>query len=337
MNRATKYFVGPLVVFLLVTGTTGAIHERWARSRAIAEFPPPGQMVEVDGHKLHLDCRGEGTPTVVLEAGMDPYGSIGWSRVHDALAAETRVCAYDRAGIAWSDPLPSPRDGRKIVEELHQLVEAAGIDRPFILAGHSMGGAYALVYANRYPDDLAGLALIESSHPDQFERLPAMGQIPPKIVMQVMPFLRSVGLMRWLMRSELRVKSLSDSDRLALQAVSASSMSTVAQEFQHIRESLDMARQVSTLGGMPLLVMSVGNAPDASRVPGFSQQQVDKAFAGWTELQMELSSLSADSRHIPVQQGTHYLQFSQPQAVIDAVSHFTTHCRSIITTRLRSN
>ena len=134
-------FLG-LIVYLL-------IRESVTRARYRAEFPPPGQMVDLGGHQIHLNCVGSGTPTVVFEADLDQYGSLSWTPVQAEIGKVTRACSYDRAGIMWSEPGPRPRDGETIAGELGAALDAAGERGPYVLVGHAFGGAYVRIFAGR--------------------------------------------------------------------------------------------------------------------------------------------------------------------------------------------
>src|SRR5215210_6539689 len=131
-------------------------------------------MVGVGGYRLHINCVGQGNPTVVLDAGSGGM-SAHWVRVQREVSGTTRVCAYDRAGMGWSEMGPDPRDAKQITSELHTLLKGAGIEGPYVLVGHSFGGMYMQTYAARYPDEVAGVVLVDSStDPDQFSHQPVM-------------------------------------------------------------------------------------------------------------------------------------------------------------------
>ena len=124
----------------------------------------PGQLVDVGGHRLHLNCTGTGSPTVVLEPGAGMSSStMGW--IAPAVARDTRVCVYDRAGRGWSDPADTTQDATQIATDLHTLLQRANVPGPYVLAGHSFGGLYALTYAAQYPGEVAGMVLIDSTAP----------------------------------------------------------------------------------------------------------------------------------------------------------------------------
>lgn len=328
-KKAFKWVVCGLVGLAFVLMISGWVYERWARAKALREHPAPGRLVAVDGAQLHLDCRGTGSPTVVLESGMDPFGSISWSLQHDKLAAVTRTCAYDRAGIAWSQIGPNPRTGGQIASELRALLRGGGESGPFVVVGHSMGGLYARIFTGAYRDEVAGLVLIESSHPEQFERMTISGGFrpPPRLLIRAATLLRGLGVMRFVMPGELDLKSIPESRSRALKAVSASSIATVLSEFGEIRTSFEQASQVDSLGAMPLLVVAIGEAPDAARIPGIDQAQANAGHAQWVELQSELAELSSVGELIEVPDPMHYLQFSQPDAVVDAIASMVERVR----------
>jgi pimeloyl-ACP methyl ester carboxylesterase len=135
--------------------------------------PVPGDFYAVNGLRMHIDCRGVGSPVVVMEAAASaPWSS--WRKVHPQLSQTTRVCSYDRAGHGWSEPRYGSRDAETIVRELHSLLDKAGVKRPFIMAGHSAGGLYVREYGREFPTELVGVVLVDSSSPQQLEEEPGL-------------------------------------------------------------------------------------------------------------------------------------------------------------------
>src|ERR1041384_6036419 len=128
-------------------------------------YAPPGKLVDIDGYRLHLNCTGKNGPTVVLIAGAGDF-SFDWGLVQPNVSRFARVCSYDRAGLAWSDPGPTPRTMLQDAYELHELLRAAGVKAPYVLVGHSIGGLIARVYAAQYPHDVAGMVLVDPTHED---------------------------------------------------------------------------------------------------------------------------------------------------------------------------
>src|SRR5437773_7780752 len=146
MWRWTKRVLPGLCGLIVVAASTGAAYQSIATRNDLAANPPPGRLVDVGGHKLHLWCTGTGEPTVILENGLGGSG-LGWSFVQPEVARFTRVCSYDRGGMGYSDPGPSPRTARRIVHELAQLLDRAGISGPLVLVGASTGGLFLRVFA----------------------------------------------------------------------------------------------------------------------------------------------------------------------------------------------
>jgi pimeloyl-ACP methyl ester carboxylesterase len=144
---------------------------------AMAAFPPPGRLVAVDGQNRHLFCTGTGTPTVILEEGAGG-ASLNWVWIQPTVAATTRVCSYDRPGYGWSDPSDTPRDAETVGRELDALLKSAGEKGPFIVVGHSLGGAYARMFAAQQRDNVVGLVLVDATSPSAIATLDEVG-LPP--------------------------------------------------------------------------------------------------------------------------------------------------------------
>jgi pimeloyl-ACP methyl ester carboxylesterase len=124
-------------------------------------YAPRGQLYNVNGHQMHLVCKGEGSPAVILQAG-GVAESLWWYRVQNQLAEHARVCAFDRPGQGWSEPVSGPREALTIDGELHALLEQAGVPAPYIMAGHSYGAILTRIYAAQYPQEVIGIVLVDS-------------------------------------------------------------------------------------------------------------------------------------------------------------------------------
>jgi pimeloyl-ACP methyl ester carboxylesterase len=144
----------------------GLVYEAAAEASDARINLPPGQLVDVGGHRLHINCTGAGSPTVVIEAGLGDW-STGWGFVQPEVAKTTRVCTYDRAGLGWSEPGPLPRDAAQFARELHSLLQNANIPGPYVMVGHSLGGLPVQVFAHDHPSEVAGVVLVDSMYPGQ--------------------------------------------------------------------------------------------------------------------------------------------------------------------------
>src|SRR5437588_5210224 len=153
----------------------GLSYQALASAVDASHYPPPGKLVDIGGYRLHINCTGTGSPTVILDAGLGET-SLDWSKVQPAVARFTRVCSYDRAGYGWSDTGPGPRTSQQIVQELHLLLMHAQISGPYLLVGHSLGGLNMRLYAYRYPAEVAGMVLLDSTNEHQFA---PFGTYPP--------------------------------------------------------------------------------------------------------------------------------------------------------------
>src|ERR671938_286918 len=144
---------------LVVLGLIGASYEAIAAAGDARRYPAPGQLVDVGGFRLHIQCVGTGSPTVVLDAGLSG-SSLDWSLIQPELGRTTRVCAYDRAGMGWSDAGPQPRTPRQIADELHTLLTKAGIAGPYVLVGHSLAGQNVRLSAMKPTEEVAGPVMV---------------------------------------------------------------------------------------------------------------------------------------------------------------------------------
>ncbi|HEM46826.1 MAG TPA: alpha/beta hydrolase, partial [Alphaproteobacteria bacterium] len=171
VKRWLKKIAIALVVVLVGGTAVGYVLQERRDARILADNPPPGRFVDVGGHELHYRLFGEGPVTFVLEAGGGEYGAT-WEEIEEELARLGGVFVYDRAGLGWSEEGPHPRTIERIVEELHAALDGADVPPPYVLVGHSLGGAVATFYAMKHPERVAGLLLVDPSHQDQVREMP---------------------------------------------------------------------------------------------------------------------------------------------------------------------
>jgi pimeloyl-ACP methyl ester carboxylesterase len=273
-------------------------------------------MFDVKGHNIHINCTGDGTPTVILESGLGG-GSLDWSLVQPEVAKFGRVCSYDRAGIVWSSAGGGRRDAVQITDELHELLGAARIPPPYVLVGHSIGGVYVQLFAARYPDEVAGVVLVDSSHPDQLATVPGIPSFVPYLSMAAAP----VGVARILNQVLDDAPNLS-AEKKAERAGLYSHTHTVfaiANEMAAVPDSLaELRGSPMQLGSKPLIVLSRGLNDGAS----------PETEAAWRKLQIELVKCSTNGKHVIAQKSGHYVQFSEPDLVIDAIKQILNKARN---------
>jgi pimeloyl-ACP methyl ester carboxylesterase len=314
--RISRIVVLGVVILALVTLGAGAV----AKSTLAKKNPAPGQLVDVGGYKLHINCTGEGSPTVILEAGWGDY-STTWAYVQPEVAKNTRVCSYDRAGHGWSDPSPHPRTASWRVDELHTLLVNANVQGPYVLVGHSLGGILVRVYAHTYPEEVVGMVLVDSMHEEQYERLPEVKPSPSDWAKQfrMLGRLSSTGFMA-LAPQAIPNQEFPDDVFAQYKVIWATTgfFNAAATEMSAMLESTAEVRalQITSFGDLPLSAISQGvYTPNPSLSDAENQQYWDE----WQAMQSELSALSSNSIHTVAEQSGHHIQFDQPDLVINAI------------------
>ena len=266
---------------LLVLALAGVVIQLIATESDRRAYPPPGQLLNVNGHQMHIVCAGEGSPTVILEAGGGHFSST-WAWVQPEVAKSTRVCAYDRAGYGWSEPGPEPRDAQRVADELHTLLGLAGVTPPYVLAGHSVGGIYGRVYNARYPGEVAGLVLVDATHPDNWARQgESIGTV--QTMAGVSAVLARLGLMRLFAASQPLSLPAPHGAELSADIASSEYWDTQRADTAAMHASLDQGRAAGALGDMPLEVVMAVDYPEG---PGRDTELA---------LQRELAALSSRS------------------------------------------
>jgi len=286
-----KVVIAILGLFALLA-VAGASYQAIANRVDAGRYPEPGRLVDIGGFRLNLNCSGKGSPTVILEAGLGDFMGE-WSRVQPEIAKFTRVCSYDRAGYGGSDPGPMPRTSSRIVEELHRLLQSAGEPRPYLLVGSSFGGYNVRVFNGKYPNEVAGLLLVDATQEDQYSLLPKAWQTISKEMLErwrSQAGWSSLYIDFGVARMLLRLRGLRPS-RLVLQS---KYLKARASELEQIQVSAAQARAAGTLGDKPLLVLTAGKITDPSLRGGLSASDFDRFENTWVnDLQMRLMRLSS--------------------------------------------
>lgn len=280
----------------------------------------PGRMVDVGGYKMHIDCSGEGGPVVILESGLgDTY--LSWRKVQPQIEKFVRVCSYDRAGLGYSDASSQPRTSKVIAEELHRLLQAAKVPPPYVLVGHSMGGFDVRLFASLYRNDVAGMVLVDSSHPDQENRL------PPELRNLEGSSLREGEFLEYSMPIGVpRLLDLCD-DAPVIRAVECNfhtARENVA-EMKAFRESAAQTAATGALGDLPLAVLSHDPERPSTELPPDLAKPTNEA---WEKMQEELAHLSTRGTQVIAKNSAHYIQIDRPELVIEAVRKVVDEARA---------
>lgn len=328
--RGLKWLLGTLVVL----ATMGALYQIAGMVLDRKQHPPPGQMIDVGGHRLHLYCIGTGSPTVVLEAAA-PGWSLYWSLVQPEVAKVTRVCAYDRAGLGWSERGPLPRTGQRMARELHRLLDRAGISGPYVMVGHSLGGLIVRLYRHEYPKDVVGMVLVDAGqelelHRPEFRTFVNSG----KAMFPLIRAMTILGIPRlslsfeqlppFLVKQEEKVP---ETIRPMLRAgwLRTSYATTLTDEANALSDTLYQVQHSGSLDDLPLVVLTATGPVWWPDMP--AEVNPAKFRKMWMELQHDLTTLSSNSRQVLADHSSHFIQFDQPELVIDAIRQVITVTR----------
>jgi pimeloyl-ACP methyl ester carboxylesterase len=320
VHRVACIGLGVLLV-LVALSAIGAVYQTVATQRDVRTYPPPGQLVDIGGYRLHIYCTGPeiGGPTLILNHGGGAFGAWDWSAIQPQLARFARVCSYDRAGYGWSDASPLPRTVDYETDELHTLLERAGIAGPYVLVAHSLGGYTARMYATRYPDKVAGMVLVDSVTEGQWT-IPDIRKFNGQFGI-VTAFCRAtapIGLWRLLGETGLfpyPVLAYASPDqraRLQAQTYRPAYCSMIEQEtgLWNLEASAALVQATRRpLGELPLLILTAGS--------GYASEEWRQ---GWLAEQADLRSLSTRSEQRIVDDATHFnFAFDHSASVVDAV------------------
>jgi pimeloyl-ACP methyl ester carboxylesterase len=310
-----------VTVVVAITAAVGATYQLIGTDRDRRLFPMPGELVDIGGYRLHIYCIGQGSPTVILDSGLgDSY--ISWEKVQPLIAQFTRVCSFDRAGLGYSDTSPRPRTSEDMSEELHELLQRAGIPAPYVLVGHSMAGYNVRIYQKLYPSEVAGIVLVDASHPDQEKRF------PPALADMDKSWVREEEFLEFTMPFGLPRLLGFCGDKAEVRAVDCN--------FHGVREgvrvlktfpiSAAQAAKTGSLGDLPLAVLS--HDPAAPQ-PDLPEDLVKPINVAWEQMQDELAHLSTRGTHEIAKNSGHYIQLDRPEVVTEAVHRVFTQASAL--------
>jgi pimeloyl-ACP methyl ester carboxylesterase len=347
MRKWVRRIAYVFLTLLLLALLGGFTYEQVGRARDASQLPPRiGQAVDIGGRTLNLYCSGQGTPTVILETGGNSPG-YDWLLLQPKMAVFTRACWYDRAGVGWSDPPSSPRTSASIVSDLHQALHRAGVLPPYVMAGGSVGGEYVHIYTARYPSDVAGLVLIDSSVPDMHEPDFALSPInrmsgsTRHLICMALPAMARFGIIRFVASQERRPPSpdLTPGQASVLAQLEAQPKAFRADAEQACAATDEgrivpregggnpdintAAKNAGSLGDRPLVVLTAGRywAPD-----GFEKEAAEYHELQVRQLQVSLVRLSTRGRQVIVDADHGMTQ--SPDSIVTAVRQVVDEVRA---------
>ncbi|HWW14688.1 MAG TPA: alpha/beta hydrolase [Candidatus Dormibacteraeota bacterium] len=316
-HRRLRRILIALTLVTILPAAAGALYQSLSEGRDRRAHPMPGQLIDVGGYRMHINCMGQGTPTVILDSGLgDSY--LSWSKVQSQIAQFTRVCSYDRAGLGYSDSSPRSRTSKDFAEELHTLLHKASVPSPYVLVGHSLGGFDVRLYASLYRNEVAGMVLVDSSHPEQQKRLPAaLTDLDTRTVreQESLEFTIPFGIPRLL-------GFCGDDAEVRAAECNFHSVREGVAELKAVSESAQQTAAAGTLGDLPLIVLS--SDPDKPQ-PDLPADLVKPTNDAWEKMQEELPHLSTRGTQVIAKNSGHYIQLDRPDLVVEAVRQVVDH------------
>src|SRR6266704_3479196 len=312
----------------------GAVYQALGTRRDRKRFPPPGRLVDLDHHRLHLLESGRGSPTIVLEAGLMST-VLSWSNLQRELTESYRVVSYDRAGLGWSDLGPMPRTSDRIVDELHRLLQQAAIPPPYVLVGHSFGGLTMPLFAARFPEEVAGMVLVDPVAPSEWSppsehdrKLTRIGAkvcrraalLSPLGILRFVAFLLTTRaaqmaghLVRLISRGAPEESGSVSSPWFAALPANERAMAsvfwvqekfalTIASQLENLPVSAAQVGELDSPCDKPVVILSARTAPEHRR-------KEHAAMAGRAPL----------GRHVIAEKSNHWIMQDEPELVVRAI------------------
>ena len=286
--------------------------------------PVPGDFYAVDGHQMHMDCTGTGSPAIVLESAASASFML-WRHVQPQLSTVTRVCSYDRAGHGWSEPREGPRDAEAIVRELHSLLNAAGVKRPFVYVAHSAGGLYAREHSREFQSELAAVGLLDASSPNQIDELPGwrasyqqdVRDQPRELFWEKVKVWSGWDRLTGRCRVSVSRKDQPFTGQYDAMECRPGFVGTDESELQDFERSSKQAGRLASFGKIPLLIIS----QDTDLQKAIAEKPI------WAREQESSKALSPFSWRVIARASGHMVPLDRPDLVITEVTRLIVHLR----------
>ena len=308
----------------------GALYQAVETARDKRRYPPPGGRVRVGEHFLHLISEGEGRPTVVLDAGLG-QGSLVWGAVQPEVAKFARVVAYDRAGYAWSDPGPAPRSAGVLAGELRELLGNAGLPGPYVLVAHSMSGLTARRFAASYPEETAGMVLLDTVHESLWSREPLLFDryfgalarrfryLAPVVRLGLLRLAARLGFAEVILPGFVTEQPANVRSALLTGYLSGKNFAAAVREAEALKPGVGQARDVPAGDvdrDLPLVVLSHSSP---SMFSGLAAEEAQTAERAWQSAQATLAASSARGRLAVAEGSGHDVHIERPDLVVEAI------------------
>lgn len=308
----TKRLAAGAVALVILAAGLGAGYQEVATRIDAERFPPPGEMVDVGGYRLHIYCKGEGAPPVVFDTGRGDMGLV-WAPVQDEIAKGTRACIFDRAGYGWSDYGATPRTSELLAREIAALIEGAELAQPVILVSHSISGLQHRMFGTLFPEKLAGMVFVDVSHHSQWQRF----GLPTNFSEQAAKFRECAwqGRFGW-QRLFGKAPPLTQYAEEYREAVYATMLrprrcETIADEVEAYAANIRLLTEARDLGNIPIVVMTA-----TDKANQYDAEEKARRVGIWLDMQKDIASMSTDSRHVVTDKSSHYIHVSEPELVI---------------------
>ncbi len=320
MNKWLKTLALTITALFVVFCGLGITYEQYSRIKAEKNLRPHGELVDVGGHKLHYYKHGTMGPTVVFESAFDPAGHLQWFHLQKQISSFATSISYDRAGLMWSERGSNPKSSKFMAKELHTLLDKSGVSKPYILVGHSLGGAILRSFVADYQQDVAGIILVDSKHPEEHEYMsPELYDMTnEKLPSGFLKFANNIGLLRQMFKGAFPNTPEYDYQNTLVPALLYKSADAILEEQDMMPLLYEEASNIKSFGDIPLIVLSATDKNRYDELFGDDKLK-NELIDALAEMQKNQLKLSSQSEQILVPNSGHYINEDRPEVIVDAI------------------